>query len=347
MMKRILRFFLSWVLCLSLLLFVPASLAEPAVEIEEVWTEEENALFEYYYDHTSLELGLWDGYKLRKDLMQDGYESLCVYELEGNVYAFAELYQEEEEVISYLILGEDRALMWDTGLGIYDFKGMVERITDLPLTVLISHEHYDHICGNMYFDGVMCYDHPDVIKALTEGVSHDEYVNYRVFESFTGEIPAYVNPKTVYTPGRAPVGVVEDGEVIDLGGRKLEVMNVRGHTDASIVLFDAENHILFPGDMFYLGPIIVIGDRESAMQVYIENMSKILKHAEELEITHIYGSHNAVSEGLEDMKNVISFAVSILAGANPYTTYRAYGEEMEIYVYKPKMQYQLWVSYND
>ena len=59
-----------------------------------------------------------------------------------------------EEVISYLIIGEEKALLWDTGTGIGDMKKLVGELTDLEIIVLNSHSHYDHVGGNYQFETI-------------------------------------------------------------------------------------------------------------------------------------------------------------------------------------------------
>ncbi len=63
-----------------------------------------------------------------------------------------------EEVISYLVVGNARAVLLDTGMGIGDIRAEVERLTTLPIVVVNSHSHYDHIGGNYQFAEVWAFD---------------------------------------------------------------------------------------------------------------------------------------------------------------------------------------------
>ena len=70
----------------------------------------------------------------------------AVYRLPGEVYALYEPHH-FQDVISYLILGKERALLLDTGMGIGNIRAVAERLTKLPITVVNSHSHFDHVGG--------------------------------------------------------------------------------------------------------------------------------------------------------------------------------------------------------
>ena len=82
-----------------------------------------------------------------------GSEWFSCYRLPSDVYAFYEM-PYEQDACCFLILGEDKALLWDTGMGIGRLRSLTEKITDLPIVVLNSHDHFDHIGGNAEFDEV-------------------------------------------------------------------------------------------------------------------------------------------------------------------------------------------------
>lgn len=71
-----------------------------------------------------------------------------------------------EEVISYLIIGDQRALLFDTGLGIGNIRSVVDPLTELPVLVLNSHSHYDHIGGNHLFERIYGPDYPYALTRL-------------------------------------------------------------------------------------------------------------------------------------------------------------------------------------
>ncbi len=335
-MKNLWRLLLCLTLCAVLTLCMPVSPAETVVESEEIAEDER------WFLESALEQGQWARYPLRKDLMEGDYEDLYVFDLGDNVYAFFEGMQ-VEEVISYLIIGEDRALMWDTGLGIFDMRGMAEKITELPLTVLVSHTHFDHIGGMAAFDRIMCYNDPDVIAALEKGLSHESFEEMEVIEGYLGALPSGLDPETIYTPGQTPAWVVENGDIIDLGGRPLEVMYTPGHSGHDIMLLDASHHILFTADMYYPGPIIIETIAEESVKNYCEIMKKVLARVEELGITRIFGGHNCVEETPEGLRRFTAFAEDVANGRVEYTEIEEYGIPLRSYEYPPDPTWSLWV----
>ena len=114
---------------------------------------------------------LRNGLSLKKLDLDSGW--FTGYRMPADVYAFFEMPYEQDDCC-FLILGKEKALLWDTGIGIDHLRPLVEKITDLPVTVLISHDHFDHIGGNAEFDEVWCYDIDTAISHLTEGPTAEE-----------------------------------------------------------------------------------------------------------------------------------------------------------------------------
>ena len=220
--------------------------------------------------------------------------------LPGNVYAIMEPLH-EQYAIAFLIIGEEKALLLDTCTGIQNIRRVVDILTDLPVTVLISHDHFDHTGGIAYFDEVWCYDESSAIQHLTQGPTEAEL--HEALDS-TKSIHSYLKfyglpiPETI--PGKAPTGTVEDGQAIDLGGRILEVIYMPGHDSSCIMLLDRDNQLLFTGDMFYPGPMFCMFD-DSSFPDYVRSIRKAADLALETGIDDIFCSHNRPSVAAEDL----------------------------------------------
>lgn len=181
---------------------------------------------------------------------QDWFE---VYRVAPSVYAIYEPGQ-FEEVISFLIEGEEKALMFDSGLGIGDIKRVVDGLTDKEVVVLNSHTHYDHIGGNHQFDTVYAMD-TAYTRKNAQGSTREAVAEFVQEGWIWKDLPEGFS-RAEYRS--RPFGVshfIADGERIDIGGRVLEVVATPGHAPDAICLLDRENRMLFTGDTFYLAPL--------------------------------------------------------------------------------------------
>jgi len=176
-----------------------------------------------------------------------------VYYLDRGVYAIYEPGQ-FEEVISFLILGDERALLFDTGLGIGDMAALVAELTDLPVSVLNSHSHYDHIGGNHQFADVWALDHP-YRRAREQGLAASEVSEAVAPDWISQPLPEGFDPGSYAIAPYRVTRRVRSGEVLELGGRRLEVLATPGHAPDSLCLLDRDNGLLFTGDTFYLAPL--------------------------------------------------------------------------------------------
>ncbi len=176
-----------------------------------------------------------------------------VYEVEPGVFAIYEPFQ-WQEVISYLIVGTESAVLFDTGNGIGDIRAVVNELTERPVQVINSHSHFDHIGGNHQFDTILSVSTPFTL-ARTAGLQSDELLLEVSPEALCKDLPAGVKPGDHRIEPFAISKKIGDGDVIDVGGRQLEVLQVPGHTDDSIALLDRKAGLLWSGDSFYEGPI--------------------------------------------------------------------------------------------
>ena len=233
----------------------------------------------------------------------------AVYRVAPRVYAVYEPFQ-FQEVISYLILGDARALLFDTGMGISSIRGVVAELTDLPVTVLNSHTHMDHVGGNAEFERVLAMD-TEYTRAHALGRTNAE-VRGEVHESaLCRPLPPGVTEDNYHTPAFDISGFVADGDTIDLGGRRLEVLAVPGHAPDAIALLDRDAGFLWTGDSFYEGPIWLFAP-ETDLEAYGASITRLAELAPEL--TTLFTAHNTpVAAPLRLLELVDAFD-AILAG---------------------------------
>ena len=221
-----------------------------------------------------------------------------IYKLPKDVYAIYEPHH-FQEVISFLIMGKEKALLVDTGLGFKDIKDEVDALTDLPVVVVNTHTHFDHVGGNWQFSEVHVMNEPNALERLKNGVN-------RKAELVTGEIDANFEPSAFhYHNGECPIDLatfkgkpsnpapVEDGHVFDLGGRKFEVLHTPGHSPDSIMLVNHEEKMLFTGDTFYPASLYAHITKSDGLNssegVYRNTINKVAKLFADYTL---YCSHN-------------------------------------------------------
>ncbi len=173
---------------------------------------------------------------LAKGRMVDDY--FAVEQIDSVTFAIGEprYYQQN---YSYLLIGGTRALLFDAGSGTRDISKVVASLTALPVTVMVSHLHFDHLGGIAPFAHVAMLDTPATRQDVTGGRFTPG--RYEYLGLFDGR-PA---PSVQVTDWLAP------GTMIDLGGRVLTVLSTPGHTPTSTTLMENAPHRVFIGDFIY------------------------------------------------------------------------------------------------
>jgi glyoxylase-like metal-dependent hydrolase (beta-lactamase superfamily II) len=210
-----------------------------------------------------------------------------VYKINPETYVFYEPGQ-FEEVISYLVIGTARAALIDTGLGIGNVKKLSQEFTQLPITVVNTHSHYDHIAQNHMFDTVAIFDAPNARQAAKNGYSKAEMSRLLRKEMLWKPLPEDFDSENYYVPPFAVTLWLRDGDVIDLGGRRLEVVHTPGHTPDSICLLDRDARLMWTGDTYYPGAIYVHlpgSDLDAFIKSY-ERMIALSPHYDRLMPSH-------------------------------------------------------------
>jgi len=183
-------------------------------------------------------------------------------------------------VRAYLITGKSRALLLDTGMEKADIVKIISSVTDLPVTLCLTHSDPDHIGNLMEFSEAFLYR--DEIALLNERIG-----------------------KTA-----ARLHALSEEDIFDLGGIKLTVIHTPGHTDGSLSLLDEENRILFSGDTVSYGPVFMFGKYRN-MDSYISTLKRLNRLAEEKKFETVYPCHNMTPVSPEIIGDLILCAEGI------------------------------------
>jgi glyoxylase-like metal-dependent hydrolase (beta-lactamase superfamily II) len=209
-----------------------------------------------------------------------------VYQPASNVFAIYEPHQ-SEEVISYLIVGTKRALLFDTGMGISDIKKVTTELTNLPIIVLNSHTHDDHVGGNWEFSIIYGMD-TDFTRKNARGSREDAQAEITA-DQICGTLPKGFDAKAYATRPWKIAAYTHDGDRYDLGGRAIEVIATPGHTPDAISLIDRGNGLLFTGDTYYPAPIWLFRP-ETNLDAYASSIRRLAALAPRVKL--VLGAHN-------------------------------------------------------
>jgi glyoxylase-like metal-dependent hydrolase (beta-lactamase superfamily II) len=182
-------------------------------------------------------------------LVQGWFE---VAEVEPGLFRIAEPLH-DEQVKSHLVVGADRAILIDTGMGVGDLRAVVDDLTDRPIAVVNSHAHWDHIGANWRFAEIAI--HRSEADRLPRGVGNERLRRAFADEHLLGPLPAGTDRDTLTIPPSEATTLLDGGETIDLGGRRLEVIHAPGHSPGGIVLLDRDHGVLFSTDVAYPGAL--------------------------------------------------------------------------------------------
>lgn len=166
------------------------------------------------------------------------------------------LLDERHMATGYLVVGAKKAVLIDTMMGLSNLRKHVEKIADLPVTVVNTHGHNDHIFGNAFFGEA--YMNPldnDLAEWMTKGLRYKLY------------LLKYGLKKPLFKP-------IKGGDTIDLGGITLEVVDFPGHTPGGILLLLKEDRILFTGDSINRHLWMQL-DNSLMLTDLLENLSKV------------------------------------------------------------------------
>lgn len=162
-----------------------------------------------------------------------------------------------EKPFLYLIIGNEWALLVDTGAGESDAAVVVRRLMQqkkltVPLIVAHSHGHGDHVAGDKAFA-----NQPDVTLI----------------------------PATVEAEAQA-FHIVNNQGSVDLGGRVIDILAIPGHQPAHLAYYDARTGILLTGDHLYPGRLYI-----ADFPTYLASTKRLVQFTEGKRVTHILGCH--------------------------------------------------------
>lgn len=209
----------------------------------------------------------------------------------------------------YLAEGTDKAVLIDTCVGVGHLKEFVTGLTNLPLTVLLTHGHVDHAMGAPEFEEV--YLNLKDVPLYQRQCSLEErkgYLAAGLGDTF-GELgdDDLVQPDPAYA-FRALTGGME----FDLGGLHIDAYEFPGHTKGSMVFLLREMRILILGDACNNSTFLFDEDACS-LDEYRKTLEKVREKLEG-KYDRVFLSHHDMETGMDIMDNVLDVCREAMEG---------------------------------
>lgn len=210
-----------------------------------------------------------------------------VEKIDVDTFAISE-YKHWEETHCYLLLGTKYALLIDTGLGISNIKTVVRSLTQLPVIVVTTHVHWDHIGGHKYFDDIA------VHELEIDWISNHFPIPLNVVKNnlmCNGcDFPDDFDPDDYQIFQGNPKRIIHDKDCIDIGNRQVSVIHTPGHSPGHCCFYEEERGYLYSGDLIYKGCLDAFYPTTDP-QLFWESVKKV----QQFEIKRILPAHHQLN----------------------------------------------------
>lgn len=207
----------------------------------------------------------------------------------------------------HLVIGSKAAMLVDTGMGIGNLAELIISITSLPIIVVNTHGHPDHAGGNPGFEEVWS---PALDENIKQKMCTDAF-RTNDLKAVLGENNPNINqliqemvPQKSYKTNR-----LHKDLVIDIGGRKFEVIEIPGHTPGSVGLINREEKLLFSGDSIVATPVWLYLEHSLPVKTYRDALRQVKSNND---IKTIYPGHQPTALDPGQLDDLIACADEIL-----------------------------------
>jgi len=175
------------------------------------------------------------------------YNPTMDYYKVNKLYPWLYSIKDPQNVFCYLVVGNERALLFDTVYGIGNLPKTIKEITDKPVTVVLGHGHLDHANGACQFEEAWAHEAElEVCRRETSEEVRRETL--KQLKEWGVSLPGDFDPEVYVKGGTGNLKKLPPGKVFDLGGLHLEVIGMGGHTAGSIGLLVKEHKVLLDSD---------------------------------------------------------------------------------------------------
>lgn len=211
----------------------------------------------------------------------------------------------------YLIEGGERALLIDALAGVGSLKALVRELTDLPVTVVNTHGHVDHIGADFEYGEV--YLDPRDIPLLYAHSDREKRLAFAKSGAWMGPLRTQPRLEDVTVPGPIKTLPLDDGQVFDLGGVALETICVPGHTRGTVVFLDRAARVVYSGDACNANTLLFLPESAS-IEEYREGLLRLKSFQPAFD--GMYGGHGPGPVPTSFIDEAISLCDQIMAGTD-------------------------------
>lgn len=232
---------------------------------------------------------------------------------------------EAEKYGSFLIEGEDRSVLIDAGIGVGKLAELAAELVETPITLVLTHTHWDHIGAAAGFDDVSVApaELPPDGRIAIDSIS-EEFVNRpaQFADRWLGdgnEFPDGVDPET-YTIDPAEAGPLPDDGSIDLGDRSLQIVPLPGHSPGHVGFLDPETDTLYGGDVLHYGGGLYLQFEDCDLEACMESLARVRELHQQEAFETLVTSHNdpLLGEGLSIIDDLLDGLEEIAADEREY-----------------------------
>lgn len=209
-----------------------------------------------------------------------------VEKIDSQTFIISE-YKHWEETHCYLLCGQESAVLIDTGLGISNIRKIVDSLTELPVMVVTTHIHWDHIGGHKYFENIAVHEMEKDWLSVKFPISLQVVKNN--LTKTPCNFPAEFDIDAYQIFHGEPQRILHDGDWFDLGGRKIQVIHTPGHSPGHCCFYEPGRKYLYSGDLIYKGCLYAFYPTTDP-QLFYHSVKRVQKY----EIAKVLPGHHEV-----------------------------------------------------
>ncbi|MCD7820420.1 MAG: MBL fold metallo-hydrolase [Lachnospiraceae bacterium] len=213
----------------------------------------------------------------------------------------------------YLIIGKEKALLIDTGVGVGNLADMVKQITEKEVLLVNTHTHPDHIGNNSLFSSVMISQED---KALYDACASESFKRKSLppfIKEVDADFPEDLMEHMIQKDETVDISYLNDKQILSLGQRNVEIIATPGHTQGSLCFYDSASRSLFTGDTICDQSVLLCFEESADLTTYRKSLMKLYHRKEEIE--KIYSAHHKIPLDITIVEQYLECVDDVLNGS--------------------------------